>query len=155
MRLVNLYNEMIDGSHFHYDEEEDRITITLTLGENKVGSITIEHVFDGYRDFEEYMSDDEYYELFGDDDFYKIEHVEISDEFKGQGYGKLLVQKAIDFVKSREGRTIYLNASPMGFSGLDIGNLVAFYEKFGFRKIPQLDKWENNKEMILQLKQIG
>jgi ribosomal protein S18 acetylase RimI-like enzyme len=146
---------MMDGLHFHHDEDEDRTTFTLTLGEDMVGSITIEHVFDGYRDFEEYMSDDEYYELFGDDDFYKIEHVEISDEFKGQGYGKLLVQKAIDFVKSREGRTIYLNASPMGFSGLDIGNLVAFYEKFGFRKIPQLDKWDNNKEMILRLKQIG
>lgn len=155
MKLINIYEEMMSGVHFHEENDEDRTTITLMISKEVVGKIIIEHVFDGYRDFEEYMSDDEYYDLFGDDDFYKIETIEVNDNFKGKGYANLLMNKAIDFVKSLDGRAIYLNASPMGFTGLDIGNLVTFYEKFGFRKIPQLDKWDNNKEMILRLSQIG
>ncbi len=155
MKLSNLYEEMMDGPHFHEFEDEDRTTIIFMIDKNVVGKIIIQHVFDGYREFEEYMSDDEYYELFGDDDFYQIEHLEVHDEYKSQGYAKVLVNKAIEFVKNRDGRTIYLNASPMGFTGLNISNLVDFYQKFGFQIIPQMDKWDTNKEMILRLKQIG
>lgn len=155
MKIFDLYEEMMNGFHFHEFEDEDRITIIAMVNKNTVGKIIIEHVFDGFREFEDVMDEDDYYDLFGDDDFYKIEHLEVYDEYKGKGYAKQLVGKAIELVKSRDGRTIYLNASPMGFTGLNLGNLVDFYKKFGFQVIPHTEHWDNNKEMILRLKQIG
>jgi ribosomal protein S18 acetylase RimI-like enzyme len=155
MKLTKLYEEMMKGLHFHHDENDERMDITLMDNEEIIGSVTVIHVMQGYMEFEDVMDEDTYYNLFGDDDFYQIEHLEVKPEYTGGGYGQLLMQKAIDFVKGREGRSIYLNASPMSHKGLDLDNLVAFYKKFGFEIIPELDKWPHNKEMLLRLKQIG
>ena len=126
MKLTNLYEEMMNGLHFTEFEDEDRMNIVLMDNKEVVGKVIIEHIFDGYREFEEYMGEDEYYDIIGDDDFYQIEHLEVGPEYTGGGYGKLLMNKAIEFVKSRDGVTIYLNASPMSHKGLDLGNLVSF-----------------------------
>ena len=63
----------------------------------------------------------------------KIEHLEIENKYKGQGYAKLLMNKAIEVAKEKGLMPLYLNASPMGFDGLDIDALTIFYEKLGFQ----------------------
>lgn len=155
MKLTDLYEEMMNGLHFTEFEDEDRMNIYLMDNKEVVGKVIVVHIMDGYREFEDVMDEDTYYEIFGDDDFYQIEHLEVEPEYTGGGYGKLLMNKAIEFVKNREGRIIYLNASPMSHKGLNLPNLVAFYEKFGFEEIPEINKWPHNREMILKLKQIG
>jgi GNAT superfamily N-acetyltransferase len=105
----------------------------------------------GYFMFEDDMTEDEYDELFPDDTFLRIEHLFVPDDYKDNGYGKQLVNQAIQYAKEISEDVIYLNASPMGNSGLSISNLVNFYKKFGFQILPHSDKWSNNKEMILRL----
>jgi len=89
--------------------------------------------------------------LFPEDRFAKIEVIEVNDKYKGGGFAKELMNKAISTVKERGFNRVYLNANPMGYGGLDINDLVGFYQKFGFQIIPSLDKWADNKEMYLAL----
>lgn len=152
MKLVSLYEEMMNGLHFTEFEDEDRMTIILMQNKEIIGKVIIEHIFSGYREFEDVMDEDDYYDVFGGDEFFQIEHIEVYKAYAGGGYGKLLMNKAIEYVKSKGGEIIYLNASPIGHRGLDLPNLVAFYEKFGFQEIPNIKKWPHNREMILKLR---
>jgi len=155
MKLTNLYEEIMNGLHFTEFEDDERMNIILMDNKEIIGKVIVVHVMSGYMEFEDMMSEDEYLEIFGDDDFYQIEHLEVYPQYTGSGYGKLLMNKAIDYVNKMDGRSLYLNASPMSHKGLDLGNLVSFYKDFGFEVIPELDKWPHNKEMLLKLKQIG
>jgi len=150
---TKLYEE--DGDlNFEINEHEDRITITGFINEGDiVGSVILEREFDAYYEFEGEMSEDDFYEIFEDGNFIKIEYIKIEDKYKNKGYGKLLLSKAIDYVKEIGESVIYLNASPMGNTGLALPELVSFYKKFGFKIIPQLNKYKENKEMVLHLNQ--
>jgi GNAT superfamily N-acetyltransferase len=150
---TKLYEE--DGDlNFEINEHEDRITITGFINEGDiVGSVILEREFDAYYEFEGEMSEDDFYEIFEDGNFIKIEYIKIEDKYKNKGYGKLLLTKAIDYVKEIGESVIYLNASPMGNTGLALPELVSFYKKFGFKIIPQLNKYKENKEMVLHLNQ--
>jgi len=46
-------------------------------------------------------------------------------------------------------KEIYLNASPMGFKGLQLDDLVKFYEHFGFKEILHQG---HNVQMLLSLR---
>ena len=152
MKLTNLYNEALENPvTFTTFDDDGRITISAMVGRTNVGYIIVEQLMNVYWMFEDYMTEDEYGELFPDDTFLRIEHLFVPDDYKDKGYGKQLVNQAIQYAKEIGEGIIYLNASPMGSSGLNITNLVNFYKKFGFQVLPHSNKWSNNKEMILRV----
>ena len=125
---------------FNTTVDEDRVTINAIKDNNIVGNIVIEFVFDAYREFEDViekgeMSDDEYDTIFPNDRFAKIEHLDVIDGEKGNGYAKQLMQRAMDYARSNGESVMYLNASPMGFTGLNINDLTGFYNTFGFQTL--------------------
>ncbi len=152
MKLLELYNEVLENPvTFTTFDDDGRVTISAMVGRTNVGYIIVEQITNGYWIFKDDISEDEYYEIFPDDSFLKIEHLLVFDDYKSGGYGKQLVNKAIEYGKEIGENIIYLNASPMGSSGLSIGNLVNFYKGFGFKTLPHSEKWANNKEMVLNL----
>jgi len=152
MKLTNLYNEALENPvTFTTFDDDGRITISAMVGRTNVGYIIVEQIMNAYFMFEDYMTEDEYGEIFPDDTFLRIEHLFVPDDYKDKGYGKQLVNQAIQYAKEIGEGIIYLNASPMGSGGLNISNLVNFYKKFGFQVLPHSNKWSNNKEMILRL----
>jgi hypothetical protein len=76
-----------------------------------------------------------------------IEALEVEPEFQGRGIAKALMQKALSYCRSTGDKQVYLNASPMGNKGMELGNLVAFYQKFGFKVIHK--GGPHNTEMLL------
>jgi len=112
------------------DDEEQRITISI----KKIGEIILVVTYPEYE-FLEDIGEDGLEELGVEegDMIGKIEHLEIEDKYKGQGYAKLLMNKAIEIAKEKGLMPLYLNASPMGSDGLDIDALTIFYEKLGFQ----------------------
>lgn len=152
MKLTNLYNEAIKNPvTFTTFDDDGRITISAMVGRTNVGYIIVEQIMGGYWVFEDDITEDEYIEIFPDDSFLKIEHLLVFDDYKNGGYGKQLVSQVINYAKEVGENIIYLNASPMGNSGLNITNLVNFYKSLGFQILPHSNKWSNNKEMILKL----
>ena len=152
MKLLELYNEALENPvTFTTFDDDGRITISAMVGRTNVGYIVVEQITNGYWMFQDDISEEEYDEIFPDDSFLKIEHLLVFDDYKSGGYGKQLVNKAIEYGKEVGEDIIYLNASPMGSSGLNIGNLVNFYKGFGFKTLPHSEKWANNKEMVLNL----
>jgi len=152
MKLFNIFEELINNDiNFTYHEEDDgdRTVIIGYINGKEIGSIVITFEFDAYWQFEDEMDEDSYLEIFPNDSFAKIETLEILDEYKGLGYAKHLMTEAIAYIKNKGEKVIYLNASPMGFKGLNIDNLVNFYKTFGFKTI--VDKYRNNKEMVKYL----
>ena len=97
------------------------------------------------------MDEDEYLQLFRGDSFYEIEHIEVDKKSGNKGYGGKLIKKAIEAVKGKGGKAIYLNASPIKHESLDLDTLVNFYSKFGFKTIVEIESSENNIEMIKRL----
>lgn len=152
MKLLELYNEALESPlTFTTFDDDGRVTISAMVGRTNVGYIIIEQIRNGYWMFEDDISEDEYYKTFPDDSFLKIEHLLVLDDYKSGGYGKQLLNKAIKYGKEIGENIIYLNASPMGSSGLNIDNLVNFYKGFGFKTLTHSEKWSNNKEMVLNL----
>ena len=111
------------------NEDEDRIEISL----KNIGKVILVVTYPRYE-FSEDVGEDGLNELGVEEEdmIGKIEHIEIEDEYKGKGYAKILMNKAIEIAKERGLMPLYLNASPMGFKGLRLDDLTAFYESFGF-----------------------
>ena len=124
--------------------EEDRTTISI----KGIGEVVLVETFPEYE-FIDDIDEDTLEELGVEegDIIGKIEHLEIEDKYKGQGYAKLLMNKAIEVAKEKGLMPLYLNASPMGSNGLDINDLTAFYESFGFEVFLEQG---NNNLMILK-----
>jgi predicted GNAT family acetyltransferase len=131
---------------FDIQEEDERITISI----KGIGKVILTETYPKYE-FSEDISEDELEELEVDEEdmIGKIEHIQIEDKYKGQGYAKLLMNKAIEIAKEKGLMPLYLNASPMGTKGLNIVNLTSFYESFGFEVFL---KQGNNNLMILKSK---
>lgn len=147
MNIYSIYEELLNKTtHFDINQDEDRVTITAVFNGNIIGSVILEFVMSGYWEFEDEMDEDRYDEIFPDDRFVKIEYLEIDDEYKKQGFAKQLMNKAIEYSKQMGENVMYLNASPMGYSGLNINDLVGFYKSFGFKII--IDDYSENKEMV-------
>ena len=117
--------------HIENDEEEERVTISI----KGIGKVILAVTFPEYE-FLEDIGEDGLEELNVEegDLIGKIEHLEINDEYKGQGYAKILMNKAIELAKEKGLMPLYLNASPMGSKryGLDVDDLTGFYESLGF-----------------------
>ncbi len=115
-------------AQFSYDTDEDRTTIS-----SPYGSVVITETSPKYE-FTEDLTPEEFGGVGVDEDDFiaKIEHIEVNPGSRGQGYGTALMEEAMKELSKRNISNIYLNASPMGFGGLSLQDLTAFYEKFGF-----------------------
>jgi len=140
MKLMHIYEEVMGETRFTMDVDEDRVTITAIKDKKIVGKIVLDFVVDAYREFEDAimsndMTDDEYDAIFPNDKFVKIEYLDVIDGEKRKGYAKQLMQKAIAYARSKGETVMYLNASPMGQTGLNINDLTGFYNAFGFQTL--------------------
>jgi GNAT superfamily N-acetyltransferase len=116
--------------------DEDRTKITAFLDNEKVGSISMEILFDAYQyEFDDVFDEDTFEELFPDSEIVKIEHIEVDDKYKNYGIGSELMKRGMKLMKRNGYNQFYLNASPMGFKGLGTMDLVDFYKKFGFKEL--------------------
>jgi DNA repair protein RadC len=137
--------------NIHSEEgQKDRTEISL----NGIGSVTLVETFPEYE-FIEDVDEDTLEELGVEegDLIGKIEHIVVNDEHKGKGYGRLLMNKAIEVAKEKGLMPLYLNASPMGYDGLDIDDLTGFYESFGFEVF--LQQGRNNLMILKDTYKIG
>jgi GNAT superfamily N-acetyltransferase len=137
--------------NIHSEEgQEDRTEISL----NGIGSVTLVETLPEYE-FIEDVDEDTLEELGVEegDLIGKIEHIVVNDEHKGKGYGRLLMNKAIEVAKEKGLMPLYLNASPMGYDGLDIDDLTGFYESFGFEVF--LQQGRNNLMILKDTYKIG
>lgn len=151
MKIGKLFEEVSNEVQFVTKEDEDRVTISAVRGDKVLGAIVLDFVINGYWEFQDELSEDQYYELFPDDKFAKVEDLKVDVNVRGEGIAKLLMNKAIGLVRENGWDTMFLNANPTDGSGLDIDGLVGFYGKFGFKIPPYLGNWDENKEMILRL----
>ena len=128
-------NENFNNIKYVKNVDEDRITIIAYINGNKVGSVTSDLLFDAYNyEFDDVFDEDTFDELYPDDTIVKIENLEVDDEYKNRGIGTQLMSHMMALMKKSYNQ-FYLNASPMGFRGLNVSNLVNFYEKFGFKEL--------------------
>ncbi len=153
--LKKILREELENSNFINSirfitkkEDEDRIKISAIYENEKIGYVVLELNQNAYWYFEDDFSEDDYYKMFPNDEFIKIEHIEIDDYYKRSGVAKKLMSLAIKKSKQLGYEQIYLNASPMGFSGLKLNDLVEFYKKFGFKEILNQG---NNVQMLLNI----
>ena len=153
MRLSDLFEDVMNGLFFDYTTDEERTTIKALKDRKIVGEVIIVFIIDGYREFEnpdgtEALSPEDYNKIFPNDRYAKIEHLEVVDDERGQGYATELLDKARSLAKTEGEKVLYLNASPMGFKGLQLNDLVGFYKSYGFEKL--IDSG-NNVEMFMNI----
>lgn len=129
-------NENVNNITYKKSVDEDRTTITAYINNNKVGSLSMEILFDAYQyEFEDVFDEDTFNELYSDSEIVKIEHIEVDDNYKNSGIGSELMKRGMKLMKKNGYSQFYLNASPMGFKGLSTTDLVDFYKKFGFKEL--------------------
>lgn len=129
-------NENVNNITFKKSVDEDRTTITAYINNNKVGSLSMEFLFDAYQyEFEDVFDEDTFDEMYPDSEIVKIEHIEVDDNYKNSGIGSELMKHGMELMKKNGYNQFYLNASPMGFKGLNTMDLVNFYKKFGFKEL--------------------
>jgi len=129
-------NVLTDNITFKKSIDEDRTTLTAYNNNNKVGSLSMEILFDAYQyEFDNVFDEDTFDELYPDIEIVKIEYIEVDDNYKNFGVGSELMQRGMELMKKNGYSQFYLNASPMGFKGLGTMDLVEFYKKFGFKEL--------------------
>lgn len=134
-RLANhlLENKSIT---FKVEKNEDGLDIIAFHNNLKIGSISIEFMYNPYEyEFEDVFDEETFNEIFPKDEIIKISHLVVNDKFKNQGIATTLMNKALSNMKKKGYTQFYLNASPMGYTGLNLSNLVGFYSKFGFKEL--------------------
>lgn len=127
-------NEVLDKVTFKYEKyDEDTTNIYAIYNGDRIGYVSVMDVMNGYWMFDGDITEEEYSEIFPSDSFLAISHLKIiHQQLRGKGIAKKLVQLAIDIAKKHKFTEMYLNASPMDSNGLDMSDLVGFYESFGF-----------------------
>lgn len=140
MKLIKLYEEVLGDVHFNYEVDDERVEIIALKDRKVVGKIVLVFVMDAWHEFEDAiekgdMSEEDYYKIFPNDSYANIEYLNVEDSERGQGFAKMLMNKAVSHAKREGEKVMYLNASPMGISGLNINDLVGFYKSFGFQTL--------------------
>lgn len=155
----NELNEKVEFKDVGDDEGYwDRVKI---IAKNKKGEevgyavidmvITPETEFQ-FIDDEHKYTDDEIEEHFPEDFAAKLEHIEVYHKFRKSGYGKELMDAVVNYVKSRNYKTLYLIASPVGFEPkISLDDLSKFYSKYGFKVVKDYD---NAYDMVAQLREV-
>lgn len=143
MKLLTFDHFLNESNDIKFDfitdpTDIDRKIISVLFDNESIGKLSFLILNDAYQyEFSDDFSEDDFYDIFPDDTttIIKIEHIEIDDEFKNLGIASQLMEYSIEWMKKKGYSQFYLNASPMGFSGLRLKTLVKFYEKFGFKSI--------------------
>ena len=153
MKLLHIFESVMDELFFTYETDEDIVTIKALKNREVVGKVVLEFVVNGYREFEdqdgtEALSPEDYDKIFPNDSYVKIESLDVIDDEKGKGYAKQLLDKARSQAKKDGEKVMYLNASPKGFTGLSLNDLVGFYKAYGFEVL--IDSG-NNVEMFMNI----
>ncbi len=99
----------------------------------------------GGYDFDDVISEDEFDALFNNNILAKITHIEVDNNFQSSGIATKLMQLILDLMLKQGYNEFYLNASPMGLSGLSLSHLIEFYEKFEFKVLKHMG---NNAIMV-------
>jgi ribosomal protein S18 acetylase RimI-like enzyme len=134
---VKTYDQFINENlkiRFKKEIDDENTTISAIIDKNIVGQLTLELLNDSYTyEFDDILTEDEFYEIFPDDEIIKISHIKVDDNSFNLGIGQALMNYGMNLMKNDGYTQFYLNASPMGFGGLNTENLVNFYKKFGFK----------------------
>jgi predicted nucleotidyltransferase/GNAT superfamily N-acetyltransferase len=126
--------EILDNTKFKYTREsEDEITIKAVYNGLIIGNLSLGMMQNAYYLFKDDFSEDQYYEIFPDDRFVMIGW--LNSKIKKEGIARELMKRAIAKTKQQGYDMMYLNASPIGNSGLQLSDLVGFYKSFGFKEI--------------------
>ena len=129
-------NENLNNITFNKSVDEDRTTISAYINKQKVGSLSMEVLFDAYQhEFDDVFDEDTFEKLYPSSEIVKIENISVDDNYKNSGIGSELMKRGMELMKKNGYNQFYLNASPMGFKGLGTMDLVNFYKKFGFKEL--------------------
>jgi len=97
------------------------------------------------------FSDEDIEQHFPEDFAAKLEHIEVYSKFRESGFGKELMDAVIKYVKSRDYKTLYLIASPIGFEPrISLDALSKFYSGYGFEVVKDFG---NAHDMVAQLRE--
>lgn len=140
-----LVNESLQVKAVHDDEYTN---LELYKSGKRLAYISFREIQYGYYIFEDDMEEDEYNELFPDDEFAYLETLHVEPEHRGKGYARKLIGEALKYIRSKGLRQVYLNASPSYDSSLALPDLVNLYKSFGFK---ELSGYAGNVEMLLDL----
>lgn len=115
-------------------EDNDYIFIAY-YDKIEVGSLRMEVLYDAYKyEFKGDISEVEFNNLFPDDIIIKIESLTVEKNYRNKNIASELMIFAMKYHKEQGYNQFYLNASPPKYdSGLQLPNLITFYEKFGFK----------------------
>ncbi len=129
-------NENVNNIIYKISVDEDNTEITAYINNEKIGTLSMDILFDAYSyEFEDVFDEDMFNELYPNNEIVKISYIQIIDEYKNLGIGSELMKRGLELMKKNGYNQFYLNASPMGFEGLGTTDLVNFYKKFGFREL--------------------
>jgi len=129
-------NESLNRLTYKKSVDTDRVKITAFIDNRKVGTLSMEVLFESYDyEFSDVFDEDTFNKIYPGNKIVKIEHIEVDDNYKNSGIGYKLMEYGMSLMKKDGYNQFYLNASPMGFKGLNTPNLVNFYKKFGFNEL--------------------
>jgi GNAT superfamily N-acetyltransferase len=141
--------ELVNNTKFKISKQDDEYTIQAIYNNETIGQIMMDLIFNTEQYFEDELSP-EFIEQNLQEPLFTIQWLEVPDDYyKGAGVGRALMNKAIDKAQQLKFKQIYLNASPIGHSGLNINDLTKWYETFGFKTIL---KQGHNNLMLLNMK---
>lgn len=150
-------SEEVEITDVNDDGYWDRVKI---VAKNKYGkevgfavldmAITPESEF-AFMDDEHAYTDEEIEEHFPEDFAAKLEHLEVYSKYRKKGFGKELMDAVVKYVKSRDYKTLYLIAYPIGIEPkISLDDLSKFYSSYGFKVIKDFD---NAHDMVSQLRE--
>jgi GNAT superfamily N-acetyltransferase len=129
-------NENVNNITYKKSINENRTTLTALIDNKKIGLLSMEVLFDAYQyEFDDVFDEDTFEKLYPNSEIVKIEHIEVDDNYKNFGIGSELMKLGMELMKKNGYNQFYLNASPIGFKGLETMELVDFYKKFGFKEL--------------------
>lgn len=143
MKLKQLFEDVMSEPHIVYDTKEDGVDIKALVNRKEVGSLQLKFKTDAMEEFKSLIEDPDLdfeatdiKKIFPNNRFAEIDYLVVHDEHYGMGYGKLLMQSALNYARSKGETVAYLNAAPLGQNTpMGVQELVEFYKKFGFQVI--------------------
>lgn len=126
--------ESFTGDNINYKlvEEEDILNIEAIHKDKIIGSVSAELLYEAYELFDD-IDEDLFYEIFESSDIVKITQIKVDAIYRGEGIAKQLLNTLIRISKENGLNQFYLNAYPNDRSGLNLEDLVNFYEEVGFK----------------------
>jgi ribosomal protein S18 acetylase RimI-like enzyme len=107
---THLLSENYTNNKFIFSKSPNGEIITLYSNDQMVGDIEL-----AYSDSE-----------------MEILQLDVLDKYRGGGYAKLLMNKAINHATKKGLNSVILEPEPMDTKGIDKAGLYSFYSKFGF-----------------------